>query len=120
MSGPLLSELIRENAFYVLGLPLQATRMEIEREGARWLAALELKLGGADRYSTPLGPQERTPDRVRRAMADLRDPNRRLVHEWTARLPADAVPTPVHASSTEPVQWQGVLAAYGFGRRRDR
>ena len=85
-------EKIRDNPFYVLGLPPGATRGEIEREGQKLLGMLELSLQSAARYATPMGPAERTADKVRRAMAELRDPERRLEHEVWARLDPAAVP----------------------------
>ncbi|EYF02953.1 hypothetical protein [Chondromyces apiculatus] len=81
---------IRDNPFYVLGLRPAATRMEVEREGQKLLGMLELKLKSAGTYATPVGPGERTPDKVRRAMAELRDPEKRLGHELWARLTPDS------------------------------
>jgi hypothetical protein len=83
-------ERIRDNPFYVLGVGPDATRAEIEREGQKLLGMLELGLQSAATYATPVGPGERTADKVRRAMADLRDPERRLGHELWARLPPAA------------------------------
>ncbi|MBF5041889.1 hypothetical protein FGE12_05760 [Aggregicoccus sp. 17bor-14] len=117
MSGaPLLAELVRENAFLVLGLAPGCSRMEVEREGARLLAALELKLQDAAQFATPLGPEPRTPERVRRALADLRDPARRLLHEWVARQAAALAPADPAPRTATP--WRGAPAALGFGRRR--
>lgn len=67
---------IAENPFYVLGLPSTCTRQEVEREGQKWLSMLALSLKEAARYVTPLGEQTRTPELVRQAMADLRDPKK--------------------------------------------
>ena len=58
---------------------------DIERQGQRLLAELAAGLDGARRYATPFGARERTPELVRAAIAELRDPARRLVHEWWAR-----------------------------------
>lgn len=80
---------ITENPFYVLGLPTTCSRQEVEREGQKLLAMLDVGLSGAKAYATPLGGQPRTPDKVRMAMAELRDPDRRLVHELWASIPAD-------------------------------
>ncbi|AKT36844.1 hypothetical protein [Chondromyces crocatus] len=77
---------IRENPFYVLGLRPTASRMEVEREGQKLLGMLELQLASAALYTTPVGPGERTADKVRRAMAELRDPEKRLGYELWARL----------------------------------
>jgi hypothetical protein len=112
-------EKIRDNPFYVLGLRPDATRAEVEREGQKLLGMLELSLASAGRYPTPVGSGERTTDKVRRAMAELRDPERRLEHELWARLdPATALP-PVAAVEAKPKRtaeepWQGALAALGW------
>ena len=42
-------------------------------------------LAAAASYATPLGSRERTPEMVRSALAELRDPARRLAHEWWVR-----------------------------------
>ena len=73
-----------ENPFLVLDLPISAGREELERQGARLLAMLEAGLRDAGSYPTPLGPRPRTPEAVRAALAELRDPDRRLLHEWWA------------------------------------
>lgn len=116
---------IRDNPFYVLGLRPAATRVEIERQGAKLIGMLELKLKSAMTYPTPLGPGERTEDKVRQAMAELRDPERRLGHELWARLepaftaPLDAEPDSA-AGATEPADrmaeapWVEALAACGW------
>jgi hypothetical protein len=74
-----------ENPFLVLALPPEASTAEIERQGQKLLAMLAADLGEAVRYGTPLGERARTPELVRSAMAELRDPERRLGHEWWAR-----------------------------------
>jgi len=72
------------NPFLVLELSPAAGREEIERQGAKLLALLAAEVAGAAVYPTPLGPRERTPELVRSAMAELRDPARRLGHEpWS-------------------------------------
>jgi hypothetical protein len=77
------------NPFHVLGLRPGCTRAEIEQEGQKLLAMLELGLAAAARYQTPLGPVERTREKVRAALAELRDPDRRLLAElWAALEPA--------------------------------
>jgi hypothetical protein len=73
------------NPFLVLELDPGAGRPELERQGAKLLALLAAGVAGAERYPTPLGPRERTADLVRAALAELRDPTRRLLHEWWAR-----------------------------------
>ena len=74
-----------ENPFLVLGLPPSAATAEVERTGQRLLAMLAAGLAEASRYTTPFGPATRTEENVRWAMAELRDPCRRLGHEWWAR-----------------------------------
>ena len=74
------------------GLRPEAGRLEVEREGQKLLGMLELRLKAAATYMTPLGPQTRTADRVRVAMAELRDPEKRLLHEFWAVLPPGPEP----------------------------
>lgn len=76
---------ITGNPFHVLGLSPDCSRAEIEREGQKLLGMLELGLSAARTYHTPLGKFERTTESVREAMAELRDPDRRLGHELWAR-----------------------------------
>ncbi|HEX4965545.1 MAG TPA: hypothetical protein VF173_32345 [Thermoanaerobaculia bacterium] len=73
------------NPFLVLELAANAGRDELERQGAKLLALLAAGVEGAAVYPTPLGPRERTPELVRAALAELRDPARRLLHEWWAQ-----------------------------------
>ena len=79
------------NPFLVLAVVPSASAAEIERQGQRLLAELAAGLDGARRYETPLGMRERTSELVRSAIAELRDPARRLGHEWWARGLAAAV-----------------------------
>ncbi len=78
---------LAENPFYVLGLRPGCGRLDVEREGQKLLGMLELGLKSAASYMTPLGPQPRSAEWVRTAMAELRNPDRRLLHEFWARLP---------------------------------
>jgi hypothetical protein len=83
-----VENLVRErmaNPFLVLAIAPTAAIGEIERQGQRLLAELAAGLDGAGRYPTPFGARERTPELVRSALAELRDPARRLAHEWWAR-----------------------------------
>ncbi|MFT3774097.1 MAG: hypothetical protein QM820_52700 [Minicystis sp.] len=116
-------EKIRDNPFYVLGLRPDATRAEVEREGQKLLGMLELKLSSAARYQTPVGPGERTADKVRRAMAELRDPDRRLEHELWARLDAAAMPKPAEPAEVKPkhkadAPWASAMTALGWRAAR--
>jgi hypothetical protein len=72
------------NPFLVLALAPSVGAAEVEREGQKLLALLAAGVAGSDRYPTPLGDRPRTPELVRAALADLRDPERRLVAEWWA------------------------------------
>lgn len=78
-----------DNPFFVLGVSPDASRIEIEREAQKLLGMLELDFADARTYATPLGPQPRTQEAVRAAVAALRDPYRRLVAElWARNAPA--------------------------------
>jgi hypothetical protein len=74
-----------ENPFFVLALPPAAPAGEVERQGQRLLAELAADIAAARVYRSPLGAHERTPELVRSSLAELRDPARRLRHEWWAR-----------------------------------
>ena len=73
-----------ENPFLVIGVRVTATLAEIERQGQKLSAMLAAGLSEANQYWTPLGPRSRTAELVRTAMAELRDPERRLLHEFWA------------------------------------
>jgi hypothetical protein len=121
---PAAVEKIRDNPFYVLGLQPSATRAEIEREGQKLLAMVELKLKSAATYATPVGPGERTADKVRRATAELRDPERRLEHELWARLEPVATAVPEAPAADEKPRrradapWPGALRQLGWRASR--
>jgi len=88
MTGEDPANLVRErtaNPFFVLGIGPAAPAREVERQGQRLLAELAAGVEAARAYPTPLGTRERTPELVRAAIAELRDPARRLAHEWWAR-----------------------------------
>jgi len=104
-------ERIERNPFYVLGLRPGATRAAIEEEAQKLLGMLELGLAGAAIYATPLGPRPRTPDEVRVALAELRDPERRAAHEVWARLEPSSSPAATPAEG-----WAAAFAALGVGR----
>jgi hypothetical protein len=97
-----------QNPFYVLGLPPEASRVEVERAAARLLGALELGLDSARTYVGPYGPEQRTPELVRQAAADLRDPARRLLHElWAVELPPPPEPLPAWEEAAEVMLGRG-------------
>ena len=91
---------IADNPFFVLGVPAEASRIEVEREAQKLLGMLELGFADAATYATPLGPRPRTPELVRAAVAALRDPYQRLVAELWARHapPHRAEPPPPPAA----------------------
>jgi hypothetical protein len=114
VSGP--RERLERNPFYVLGLRPGAGRAAIEEAAQKIIGMLELGLRGAGEYPTPLGARARTPDDVRAALAELRDPERRLAHELWAGLE----PTPA-GGPFEPTApgWRAAFAALGVGRGED-
>jgi hypothetical protein len=79
-------ERLASNPFYVLELRPDCSRPEVERAGQKLIGMLELELSAAQSYRSPLGRHRRSPELVREAMAELRDPNRRLLHELWATL----------------------------------
>lgn len=103
------------NPFFVLELAVTASRAEVERAGQKWLAMLELGLARAAIYTTPLGVRARTPELVRSAMAELRDPERRAGHEpWCLLQEPASVIDPPESTASEgepgfdamgPLQW---------------
>ena len=70
------------NPFLVLDLSPNASVEMVERKGELLISMLTVGMTEATSYQTPFGPRERTSELVREALAELRDPNRRLVHEW--------------------------------------
>jgi len=109
------TDALRENPFFVLGVQADADARTLEREGQRLLGGLELGLQWATECTTPLGPLKRTPELVRWAIAELRDPTKRLRYEFWAQIPAPAAGT----TSTAPHRtiWRRPFRALGFGRR---
>lgn len=107
---------IADNPFYVLAVGVEAPRAEVEREGQKWLAMLDLGMAAAKTYASPFGPRERTPDKVRQALAELREPERRLAHELWATLPAAPVAVPPVAAAAP--GWPDAMAAMGFAARK--
>ncbi len=92
---------IAENPFFVLGLAVEASRIEIEREAQKLLGMLELGFADAQTYQTPLGPRPRTPEMVRAAVAALRDPYQRLLAELWARHAPETAAAPAKPAPTE-------------------
>jgi hypothetical protein len=114
---------LASNPFYVLGLRPDCARAEIEREGQKLIGMLELELSSASSYRSPIGVHQRTPELVREAMAELRDPNRRLLHElWATLEPTelgsgDAVDGEDREANLAPFAALRVLGFGDWGRR---
>lgn len=116
---------IRQNPFYVLDLRPSASMAEIERQGQKLLGMVELGISSAKRYSTPAGEESRDADLIRRAVAELRDPQRRLAHElWAALPPKPVKPFRSEAKATSDAgpkadaPWPEAFEALGFGGQR--
>jgi hypothetical protein len=109
------------NPFYVLELRPDCSRAEVERAGQKLIGMLELELSGAYSYRSPLGQHRRSPELVRASMAELRDPNRRLLHElWAALEPGadggeEAAPTDERHDDAPDTSPFPALHALGFG-----
>jgi hypothetical protein len=80
----------RDNPFHVLALSPECSSLEVERAGQKLLGLLAVGVASAQSYPTPFGAAPRTPEKVRAAMAELRDPDRRIAHEVWARIPEGA------------------------------
>jgi hypothetical protein len=98
---------LEENPFLVLGIPTTATRMEVERAGQKLLAQLAVQSASAKTYASPFGPRERDETKVRTALAALRDPEQRALHEIWATLVTGNEPA-------RPFVWTGALASVGW------
>jgi hypothetical protein len=98
-----------DNPFFVLAVPIEASRQEVERAGQKLLAELAVGRESAKTYRTPLGPATRTEGGVRSALAELRDPERRLEHEAWASAPLSEPP----ATGMSSVSWTDVLILVG-------
>ena len=104
---------IAGNPFFVLGVPADASRIEVEREAQKLLGMLELGFAEARTYQTPIGPRERTAEMVRAAVAALRDPYRRLVAElWARHAPPPRTATPPREPETS--TREGLRRALGW------
>ena len=101
----------RSNPFFVLEIATDATPTDVERAGQRLLGLLAVGSATVGIYQTPLGPAPRDADRVRQALAALRDPTQRVLHE----LWANVVPASGQASSqTGAGPWEEAEHALGW------
>lgn len=98
----------------MLGVGSEAPRAEIERAAQRLLAELAVGRSSALTYETPFGPRPRTEALVRAAVAELRDPKKRLVHELWARVELGESSAPATPS------WPDALERLGLGRGPER
>lgn len=105
---------LRQNPFYILGVAQEAPRAEVERAAQRWLGLLELDTKSARHFATPLGTVERTADLVRWAVAELRDPDRRLRHElWLLALTREDTKASFPAPDSDPLApWPDALKTW--------
>jgi len=78
------SEHTRPNPFDVLGVPTNASQLEIRRAADRLLASLSLGLEEDRFFETDEGRYERTEQCVREAHAALSQPETRFMHEVSA------------------------------------
>lgn len=117
---------IADNPFYVLELSPTCAAVEVERQGNKLIAMLELGLVEAESYDTPFGVRPRTADAVRAALAGLRDPEQRLVHEiWASLDPTGPIEhvTEEHQPSRAPSSgdatagqgWPDAMRLFGWG-----
>jgi len=99
----------RANPFFVLEVPIEASPAEIERAGQKLLALLAVGSAGAGFYQTPLGRAARDANDVRQALAALRDPHTRLLHELWANVAQ-------RVESTDDIAevWEGAEQALGW------
>jgi hypothetical protein len=100
--------------FVVLQAAPTASRGDLDSAALQLLAALAAGLPGADRYPTALGPRRRDPEVVTAAAEELRDRERRIVHEVWARMPVRE--TRVEPAATAPA-WSGGERALGWRSR---
>jgi hypothetical protein len=104
----------RQNPFFVLGLSPECSRADVERTGQKLLALLAIESGAAKQWKSPVGPGTRTADAVRAAMAELRDPERRVIHEAWARTFPDAEER-VKGPKEDPLRpWDEAYRALGW------
>lgn len=112
------SDRLTDNPFYVLGITPDATSAEVEVAGQGLLAALAADAPGAERYYTPLGPQQRDRHAVRRALTRLRDVEERIHHEIWAGLSPRPRPRPVPAARPSQIAgWPNAPRAMGWWDR---
>ena len=109
MSNPVATAL-RNNPYFLLGVGVDATPMDIERAAQRWLALLEIGAASARTVQTPLGPTERSADLVRQALAALRVEEQRRLYA----ILMEAAP-PAETAAADPLQqWSEAPRSIGW------
>jgi hypothetical protein len=104
-------EIWRANPFFVLEVATDASAADVERAGQRLIALLTVGSDSAARCQTPLGTLTRDADMVRQALAALRDPEQRVLHElWAQVAPVDADGS--RDNGAEP--WDAATRAFGW------
>jgi hypothetical protein len=101
----------RSNPFFVLEVATDATPTDVERAGQRLLALLTVGSANAQTYPTPLGTATRDAELVRQALAALRDPEQRVVHELWANVASAAGAASDHNNAGP---WEGAEHALGW------
>lgn len=108
----------RANPFFVLEIKPDATRADIERAGQRLLAQLSIGAQSAAEYKTPLGNGVRDADMVRQALATLRDPAQRMVHElWATMTPLASSSLQQHRISEAIPKWEHAESGLGWAKQ---
>jgi hypothetical protein len=85
------------NPFFVLELTPDASLRDVERAAQKLAALISVGAASASRYQTPFGPLPRDANRVQSALAALRDPVQRVVHEHFYAMAQDR-PTATEAA----------------------
>src|ERR1017187_5902489 len=87
--GIATEDLFRKNSFRVSGLPVDATTREISKHIDKLKQMTELGLGGGARRGPLTLEPPPTPDDIREAHQNLKDPERRILDEFFWFWPED-------------------------------
>jgi hypothetical protein len=105
----------RSNPFFVLEVATDAAPTDVERAGQRLLALLTVGSANVQSYPTPLGPATRDAEKVRQALAALRDPEQRVLHElWANVVPAGAPASGHSNAGASAAPWEEAEHALGW------
>lgn len=113
------------NPFFVLELSPEAGPLDVERQGKRLVAELELGRPSARRFPSPFGEQPRDETAVRAAVAALRDPRLRALYArfvppravWPLSPPADVPPVEDGEGSATAATYPELTSAVPAGPR---